>query len=376
MREYGIIKIKTVSQHKNVFSIFALLLILSISISFISCGQPEIKEDYVKKAYELRLDGKVDEAEALLIDIIAKDSTNAAAHYELARTYYHMSLGMGDAILEYLQKSEESINLAIKHDYDNVIYNFFACRVGYLEAYIAMSGDEDIARRKLNKLRKLYETVLEIEPEYHEATLYLIEAYGIVPENLGKDYTAAENLGMEIDGKDRIWGAKALTVLRSKAIDVEKLWKMKLDDFPDNPDALEELGKFYLRENKTEEGLKYLNQAMERDSTKTYIYLDIARQYTINALMDKSKLEENTLLVEEVINKYLETNPIAPLKAFAFGFLGNLKLKSDDDDGLLLLGQATMLDKYYSRFSVMPSMDLFVPPDEISHNHRYLFRPM
>jgi tetratricopeptide (TPR) repeat protein len=287
-----------------------------------------------------------------------------------------MGFGKEQETADYLNKSKEANNLAIKYDPDNVIYNYFACRIAYLEAYVALSGDEDTARAKLDELRELYKKVLELEPEYHEVSLYLAEIYGVLPKQFGLNYTIAENYGMTLDSKDKIWGAKALTLLRSKAIDVEDLWNKILADYPDDPDALEELGKYYLREGRTEEGLRYLNDAIAADSTKSFLYLDIARFHTINAMLDKTKLEKNTKLTEEVINKYLETNPIPPLKAFAIGFLGNLKSKTNEEEGKKLLEQSSTLDPYYSKLGDIPSMDLFVPPDEVSHNHRYLFRPM
>ena len=52
-------------------------------------------------------------------------------------------------------------------------------------------------------------------------------------------------------------------------------------------------------------------------------------------------------------------------------------LKAENANGRHILIQPdSTLDPYYSKLGDIPSMDLFVPPDEVSHNHRYLFRPM
>jgi tetratricopeptide (TPR) repeat protein len=375
VKKFELDNVAVIFKQNPLLSFSPLILITIISLALLSCGQ-KTPEDPIKHAYELRMSGKADEAKVVLDEAIAIDSTYAAAHYELSRTLFHMGFGKEQETADYLNKSKEANNLAIKYDPDNVIYNYFACRIAYLEAYVALSGDEDTARAKLDELRELYKKVLELEPEYHEVSLYLAEIYGVLPKQFGLNYTIAENYGMTLDSKDKIWGAKALTLLRSKAIDVEDLWNKILADYPDDPDALEELGKYYLREGRTEEGLRYLNDAITADSTKSFLFLDIARFHTINAMLDKTKLEKNTKLTEEVINKYLETNPIPPLKAFAIGFLGNLKSKTNEEEGKKLLEQASTLDPYYSKLGDIPSMDLFVPPDEVSHNHRYLFRPM
>ena len=38
--------------------------------------------------------------------------------------------------------------------------------------------------------------------------------------------------------------------------------------------------------------------------------------------------------------------------------------------------KAEAIDPYYSKAFGMPSRELFIPPGEVSHNHRYLFRPI
>lgn len=43
--------------------------------------------------------------------------------------------------------------------------------------------------------------------------------------------------------------------------------------------------------------------------------------------------------------------------------------------GKALFKEAEALDPYFSKATGSPSPDLFIRPDEISHNHRYLFRP-
>ena len=47
----------------------------------------------------------------------------------------------------------------------------------------------------------------------------------------------------------------------------------------------------------------------------------------------------------------------------------------DKKQGKALFKEAEALDPYFSKATVSPVPDLFIRPDEISHNHRYLFRP-
>jgi hypothetical protein len=73
--------------------IFLQMIIIGILVSCSYAGKNPDKE--VLKAYELRMNGKVDEAKALLETILAKDSTNAMAHYEMARLKHYMLTGGG-----------------------------------------------------------------------------------------------------------------------------------------------------------------------------------------------------------------------------------------------------------------------------------------
>lgn len=49
-------------------------------------------ESAATKAYKLRMEGKADQAKGLLDQAISQNPNDAAAHYELARTQFHMAL--------------------------------------------------------------------------------------------------------------------------------------------------------------------------------------------------------------------------------------------------------------------------------------------
>jgi len=382
VKKFGFGKAVGALIQKIIFSSSLFILIGIISIGLMACDQktPEdpVKQAYElrKQAYELRMSGKADEAKAVLDDAIANNPKYSAAYYELSRTFFHMGLGEEQATTDYLLKSKEAIYLALKNDPENIIYNFFASRIAYFEAYISLSGDEEFAKSQIDKLRELYKKVYGLDPDYYEVSLYLVEVYSVLPKQFGTNYAVAEMYGMTLDSKDAVWGAKAKSILLSKKLNIEDLWKETLATYSNDADALEELGKHYLRENRADEGIQYLEDAIAADSSKNYLYLDIARYYAINAMLDKSKIEAATASTEEAINKYIETDPIIPLKAFAIGFLSKLKSKTDEDEGKRLFEEAKSIDPYFSKMGNIPTMDLFVPPDEVSHNHRYLFRPM
>ncbi len=81
-------------------------------------------------------------------------------------------------------------------------------------------------------------------------------------------------------------------------------------------------------------------------------------------------------LAEEAINRYLDSEPILPLKAYALGLLAGIKWGLGDSEGAEeLIEEAEAIDPHFSRASGVPPLVLFAEPDEISHYHAYFSRP-
>ncbi len=91
--------------------------------------------DDVLKAYNLRMDGKVDQAKELLENILRKDSTNSKAWYELARLQHYMLVGMGNVKINDIVSS---MNTAVTCDPKNVIYAYYRAVSCFLDAFYAM----------------------------------------------------------------------------------------------------------------------------------------------------------------------------------------------------------------------------------------------
>jgi hypothetical protein len=65
------------------------------------------------------------------------------------------------------------------------------------------------------------------------------------------------------------------------------------------------------------------------------------------------------------------------MEAYALGVQSKYQSHSGQKEkGEELLKKAQALDPYFSKATGAPNPDLFIAPDEISHNHRYLFRPV
>jgi len=82
------------------------------------------------------------------------------------------------------------------------------------------------------------------------------------------------------------------------------------------------------------------------------------------------------MLGDSATIRYIQSKPIQPMLAYALGKRGRFKFFSGDQElGQTLFKEAETLDPYFSKATGAPSPDLFIPPGEISKNHRYLMRP-
>ena len=129
---------------KSFFNSIKYLLISLLSISAIAFTSCESNNDYyqVLNAYNIRLNGNADSAKVLLDKILEKDSTNAIAWYELARTKHHIGLGNPRELINKLEEIQFTINKAVEYDASNVIYAFYKGIMSYTRAYLSLMRGE------------------------------------------------------------------------------------------------------------------------------------------------------------------------------------------------------------------------------------------
>ena len=366
---------KTKRISKRHFVVVSLsVAVACMSFVFLSCTGPKLDKE-VQQAYELRMNGKADEAKAILEQVIAEDSTNAAALYELARTEHHIGLGNIPELLGGLEDIQQTIEKAVENDPDNVIYSFYKGYVCFTRAYASLKFEQPDAKERFKEVISAYESVLSLKPDYYEAMLYLVEILRI-PEDMGGDPSKAEAYARQLEEMDEVYGAKARELLLPDDADRLEFWQKVLENNQDNADVLEQLGKAYLYQDKVEQGVKYLEEAMKTDPEKEILLLDLARYHIMTVQRDERLKDTALPLAEEAINRYLDSEPILPLKAYALGLLANVKWGLGDNKGAEeLIEEAKAIDPYFSKASGVPPLVLFAKPDEISHHHAYFSRP-
>ena len=358
--------------------IWIVLVMSSVVViaSFVlwSCKGPEVDKTVIE-AYELRMNGKADEAKAMLEQVISDEPDNALAHYELARTKYHIALSGLEELEIALEDMRQSIDKAIENDPDNVIYPFFAARVAFFPAYMAVQRNQPEAKEKVAKLCSIYESVLKLKPDYHEAMLHLVEIYGILPEDMGGDKAKAEEYAQKLEEMDEIFGAKARVILLPEETDIVDYWQKVLEKHERNAEVLKDLGRAYFIEDRAEEGTKCFEEAVQIDPDQNVLILDLARYYGMT-MRDETKREAAGAMAEKMYKKYLDSEPIPPLKAFALRQLAILKrIMGDEEETKALWEEVDTIDPFVSKASGVPYPGLFIPPGEIYRGHRHLFYP-
>jgi tetratricopeptide (TPR) repeat protein len=360
-----------------------LSLMAAVLAAFIvlSAAAPAAGEsaDAVKKAYELRMAGKAAEAKTLLEETIAADPENAAAHYELARTLIHMGLGDPSArggLQEMVNKIRAHMDKAVELAPKNLNYAMFSAQMAFFNAYMSLHDDKSDAKEKVDSLCLAFEGVLQVDAECLTPMLHLVEIYGVLPDEMGGDKAKAEEYAAKLEAKDAILGAKARSILLGEDADRVAYWKKVLESHAGNADVLEELGKALLYDEKAEEGVAYLEKAVAADPGRTRLILDIARYHLLLVMQGRGSKEDALKAAEKAARRYLESDPIPPMRAYGLEILAKIKFGMEDKAAVEeLRGQAAKIDPYYSRAFGVPGIELFISPDEVWRGHKYLFRP-
>jgi tetratricopeptide (TPR) repeat protein len=354
---------------KKVFLLQVIILAMLVSTSF--GGNNPDKE--VKKAFELRLNGKVDEAKTMLESILAKDSTNAMAYYELARLKHYLLLGGGERSLEPIKKA---INKAVTLEPKNVTYAYYNAIVSFLETFMTLESGEGDAKSGVNEACGKFKKVLELKPDYYEAMLYLVEFYGMLPKEMGGDSLKAVGYADKLALMDKYFGAKAKAALAPESADHVKFWEDLLAADPSNPNYLAEAGKACLFKDDTVKAQNYFYKAIKSDKSKNTLILDLGRYHMMMVMQNQDLAATELPAARLFLDRYISTGPIVPLKAYTLGlesitarFLGN------NDESAKLEQEAKSLDPYFSRAMGVPTLLLFDPPEQVSHHYFSFFSP-
>jgi len=363
---------------KAPFAILRMMLILvvlaALMAGFWACSLADA-ETVAQGAYEIRMLGKADEALTLLSEHASANPDDAPVQYELARTYSYMATGDMAQMENYFNNAKTAIEKAVALAPDNLSYRFFDGRVTFVLSYMALQTDYENAKTHIALVVAAFEKVLEVDPNCGEAMLHLVELNGGLPPEIWSDTAKAEAYTIKLEELDPVLGGKARAIMLPDDADLIAFWKEIVEKNPGNAGALEALGKTYLREGQ-DDGIAHIEQAFALDAGLSESIMDVARYFTFKARSDTTQTKAAIAAGDAMIEKYLATEPPVPLKAYALGLQARFKyFVGEKEEGEAVQNEAETMDPHFSRASAVPFADLFVPPGEAAHSHRYLFQP-
>ena len=349
------------------------LLVVALLVSCTYAGKDP--DQAVMKAYELRMDGKVDAAKVMLDSILLAHPQNAMAHYEKARVLSYMmnaskEVKIGDVL--------ESVNLAIDNDPGNVSYVYFKAVMSFLDAYISMQMSQGEIPEKVKAACEEFENVLKLKPDYYDARLYLVDIYGLLPPEMGGDSAKAAEYADLLEDANTYYGAKARSILSPEDMDYVKFWEELMAKNNQDPRYMMEAGKACLYAEEPDRAAEYFAQAMELDPAYNILLLDMMRYYLYSVMGSQDQKETALPLAKKYGEKYLasQPDPIVPLKAYTIGWISRFeKFLGNEEASQQMTEKAKALDPYFSRATGLPSMLDFIPPDEVCYCYMTFFGP-
>jgi len=348
--------------------VLTLILFFNCLAVFSACTE---KNKAVMEAYQLRIDGKVDDAKNLLENILNEDSTNAMAHYELARTLNYMNLRGSE-------KADHHLAKALEYDPDNVTYAYYNAKSCFLKAYIALQTDGKNAQKLVENSCNEFVHVLELKNNYPEALMYLVEFYGDLPEELGGDKTKAEEYTRQLEKMDKFYGAKARLVMMPQGTDMVEYWEKYIEEHGEDSKVLKELGVANLFNDNVEGAQKSFEKAMALDKTQNIRLLDLSRYHMMKVMQNRDVADVELPKCKKYIEQYLASTPepIPPLKAYALGMMVKINMFSgNQEEGKKIMEEAKAIDPYFSRAFGIPSLALFEAPNKSDHHFQSYFIP-
>jgi len=329
----------------------------------------------VRKAFEMRMNGKVDEAKAHLDSILEKDSTNAMAWYELARLKQYMLVGGGDV------KTTEilaNINKAVVLEPKNVTYAYYKGIACFMNAFMAMQMGQGEVKDKIAETTTQFEKVLALKPDYHEARLYLVDIYGMLPPDMGGDSLKAATHAEKLSSMDSYFGAKAKAALAPEGTDLVKFWDDLIAFDSENANLFMEAGRACLYKEDPKSAEINFEKAIRIDPTKNILILDLARYHVMKVMQNRDVAATELPIAKTYLEKYLKSlpEPNIPLKTYTMGLLARVEMfQGNQAVAEKLMADAKLLDPYFSRASGVPTLLLFDPPEQITHHYFSFFSP-
>ncbi|MBB5315928.1 tetratricopeptide repeat protein [Tunturibacter empetritectus] len=236
----------------------AFLLALLFTTSFLAADETQ--------ANALLQQGRVDEAAAMLQDLLASQPNNALAHQLFCRVYYAQ------------EKADPAIHeceLAVANAPDSSEDHMWLARAyGYKAAHASPFSALSLAV----KVHNAFERAVQLDPENFQAMSDLGEYYVAAPSMIGGGTDKAQALAARMQPSFPAQSHRLLALIAEKKKDsaaAEAEYQAAVAAGK-TPEAYIDLGDFYKRHNQTDKMLEALRSAVAADHRKGPPLVDAA----------------------------------------------------------------------------------------------------
>lgn len=312
------------------------------------CGSEKAKEmSAAEKAFQLRFDGKSQQAKELLSEYLKERPDDAVAQFEYSRVLCY---------LFDLESAEKHAALAVQLDKDNPRFHYWEGMCGtYLyidQAHHKGNLDSSISKRAIGE----YQKAIELDPDYHEARYLLVNLLNNNPPDQGGDEKQARKHAEYLMSKDLDYGLQAMMVVEGeKSLDWKiEQYKEALAKEPENAGLHAGIVPLYVESDQMEKSQEHIDKALEIDEQQKNVLLDV-----VLPLVMKKKYQA----AKEKVQQYLDlaANESAAMRAFALFYLAKIEKMSGDPDADKTLKRSRQIDPDGWQTMMAPPPMLFEP---------------
>ena len=332
------------SYHIPPTRIVGALALFAIATLTLCASAADGPDAIAAKAFELRLAGQVDEAVQLLETGLAEHPQAAVLNYELARARL---------FLLDIEGMHEAAEAAVRNAPDNSEFEYFAALAsGY--ALIDAAHHEDRARMKAMGQEAMdhLEDILRVDPDNLQARYFLVQQSVEMAPEVGLEVGDTEGHVRLLEEKDPIMGAKARCCLVDEK-EQREIWQKILAEHPEDCRALVEAAEGLIDVGELELAETCLTKAIQKDRQNCYGLLRLGLAHAMREDWDQAMA---------LTQRFLDTEPLIALKAFAMGRMGMIHHRMGDRDrGQELMNQARELDPHVWQTVMPPPREIFTP---------------
>ena len=364
-------KMKSLLQVRKLTITIGLYILIVINISQNGLNAQSSPYDAaIIDAYEMRMEGRLDESRTILTGVLDKDSLDAMANFEMARFIQSTEMFNTADMLKFSNRASEL-------DSNNVQFLFYNANIKFLNAYIAMHrGDQENINRFVIESSMTYESVLKLRPDCIEAMLYLIDMHSNLSEDSGGDLEKAQQHLEVLNKIDSQAGAMGILMMSEDSVNAVQYWNNYIDDHGSNIEIQELLAKEYLMEGKTDEAEKIFNEMVLSDPSKTYLLLHLGRAHLMRVMQNKEVAQTELPQVKKYMLMYLDSDvekPVA-IESWSYGQLSRVeKFMENEDQSAAYHKKAKALNPSFSRAFAIPRVD--DPPNTLKFSYESFFKP-